>query len=210
MGNTSKRVFISLIKKNMNVIDVGANIGLYTGLFSRLVGPAGKVISIEPDPDNFAALLAAAEANRWANVELHACALHDKQGSLYLARDPCNSGNHVLSESPQMRVTANLKEVKGRRLDELVGCQKVDFIKIDVQGWELLVLKGAQNIIASGAPLQLLVELWPAGLRRSGNTPENLFKFLRDHGFSLFETRSGVPVTKTPQTGYKNVLAIRR
>lgn len=209
MGSSSRRFLNSLIKKDMTVVDVGANIGLYTGLFSYLVGPVGKVISVEPDPDNFLALLTAAETNRWANVECHACALHDKQDSLLLLRDPCNSGNHVPAYRPQIRLAENLQKIEGRRLDKLVSGQKVDFIKIDVQGWELRVLQGAQQIIASKEPLSLLVELWPKGLRRNGSSADEVLEYLRNYSFRLIDPKDGLSFKAAPTHGYKDVLAFR-
>jgi FkbM family methyltransferase len=193
----------------MTVVDAGANVGLYTGLFSRLVGSAGKVISVEPDLDNFAALRAAVEANRWANVECYACALHNKQESLLLLRDPCNSGNHALARRPPLHNAGVLKAVEGRSLDELIGERRVDFIKIDVQGWELRVLQGAEQIMASGAPLSLLVELWPQGLRRNGSSAGEVLELLESFSFRLLDPTNGRPFRAPPTRGYQDVLAIR-
>lgn len=209
MGNTAHRTVSSHIQRNMTVVDVGANIGLYTGLFSRLVGPTGKVISFEPDPCNFAALCAAVEANRLANVEIYDCALHNKQESLLLLRDPCNSGNHSLANRPLLPGATAAKAVEGRTLDEAVGERSVDFVKIDVQGWELHVLQGANKIMARGAPLSLLIELWPQGLERNGSSAEKVLELLESFSFHLLDPTDGRPLKTTPTRGYQDVLAVR-
>lgn len=209
MGNAAQRVVSSIVGKNMTVVDAGANIGLYTGLLSRLVGSSGKVISVEPDPDNFAALRAAVEANRWTNVECHDCALHNKQDSLLLLRDPCNSGNHSLADRPLSPEAGALKAVEGRCLDEVVGERRVDFVKIDVQGWELRVLQGAQKILTSGAPLSLLVELWPQGLQRNGSSAAEVLELLESFSFRLLDPADGRPFKAPPVHGYQDVLAVR-
>lgn len=209
MGKAAQRVVSSIVGRNMTVVDAGANIGLYTGLLSRLVGSAGKVISVEPDPDNFAALRAAVEANRWANVECHDCALHNRQESLLLLRDPCNSGNHALANRALLPEVGGLKAVEGRSLDELVGQRRVDFIKIDVQGWELRVLQGARKIMASGAPLSLLVELWPQGLERNGSSAAEVLELLESFSFRLLDPTDGRPFKAPPTRGYQDVLAVR-
>lgn len=209
MGNAAQRVVSSIVRKDTTVVDVGANIGLYTGLLSRLVGAAGKVISVEPDPDNFAALRAAVKANRWANVECHDCALHNKQDSLLLLRDPCNSGNHALANRPRLSGAGGVKAVEGRTLDEVVGERRVDFVKIDVQGWELRVLQGAHKIMASGAPLSLLVELWPQGLERNGSSAGEVLELLESFSFRLLDPADGRPFGAPPTRGYQDVLAVR-
>jgi FkbM family methyltransferase len=209
MGNEAQKVVSSIVGKNMTVVDAGANIGLYTGLLSSLVGSAGKVISVEPDPDNCAALRAAVEANRWANVECHCCALHDKQDSLLLVRDPCNSGNHALANGPLLPEAGSLNTVEGRSLDEVVGERLVDFVKIDVQGWELRVLQGAQKILASGAPLSLLVELWPQGLQRNGSSAQEVLELLESFSFRLLDPADGCLIKAPPTHGYQDVLAVR-
>jgi FkbM family methyltransferase len=209
MGNAAKRVVSSNVRKNMTVVDAGANIGLYTGLLSRLVGSGGKVISVEPDPDNFAALRAAVEANRWANVESYDCALHNKQDSLLLIRDPCNSGNHALANRPLLPDAGAHKAFEGRSLDDVVGKRHVDFIKIDVQGWELSVLQGAQKIMSSGAPLSLLVELWPQGLQRNGSSASEVLELLESFSFRLVDPTDGRPFGAPPTSGYHDILAVR-
>jgi FkbM family methyltransferase len=210
MGNEARKVAARVVRRDMTVVDAGANIGLYTALFSRIVGSSGNVIAIEPDSDNFAALLAAGKDNLWTNVECHECALNDKSEPLTLSQDPCNSGNHALAKYPLPSALAKSQTVKGRSLDELVGGRRVDFIKIDVQGWELRVLQGAREILGSRKPLSLLVELWPAGLRRNGSTADEILDFLRSLSFELLEPCSGRPFAGPAASGYQDVLAVRR
>jgi len=209
MGNEARNIANRVVQRDMTVVDAGANIGLYTGLLSRIVGPGGHVIAIEPDRDNFTSLLAGVEANRWTNVECHECALNDKQEDLILAKDPCNSGNHRLATHQGSPRSGNSTTVRGRSLDDLVDGRRVGFIKIDVQGWELRVLQGARETLGSGEPLSMLVELWPAGLRRNGSTADDIIEFLRSLSFQLQDPGSGRPFTTPAASGYQDVLAVR-
>ena len=84
-------------------IDLGAHIGYYTLLLARLVGPTGRVLAFEPDPDNFALLSRNVEMNGYANVELFNAAASDRPGRSPLFRSPDNAGDHRLHESPGQR-----------------------------------------------------------------------------------------------------------
>ncbi len=66
----------------------------------------------------------------------------------------------------------------------------LDFIKIDVQGWELEVFKGMRGQLAGSRPLRIYFEFWPAGLRAAGCDPAELLAFLKQHGLSLYRTEN--------------------
>lgn len=70
-----------LVSPGMTVYDLGANVGVFTGLFQRLVGPTGAVYAFEPDPDNLACLAASAELNRWAQVVMESRAVGAEGGT---------------------------------------------------------------------------------------------------------------------------------
>ena len=89
--------FIDNLKEGMRVVDVGANIGYYTTLFSRLVGTTGSVIAFEPDPTNFSLLEKNCKANGCRNVRLEQLALSDKNGVAQLHLSEVNRGDHRMS-----------------------------------------------------------------------------------------------------------------
>lgn len=95
------------------------------------------------------------------------------------------------------------------RLDELFEGRKIDFIKIDVQGWEASVLRGAEKMLKEKSPLSVLVEVWPQGLQRNGSSVDEVLEFLKSFSFRLIDPKEGLPFKATPTHGYQDVLAIR-
>jgi FkbM family methyltransferase len=123
MGSEGLRDIEICIRPGMTVVDVGANVGIYTAGFSRLVGPNGKVVAIEPAPSNLRPLLMAREVNGWSNVEIHGLAASDREGTMALECSPFNSGNNALSNH------GGGVAVRTVRLDSLLAGARVDFLK---------------------------------------------------------------------------------
>lgn len=96
MGRASLQLIRAQVREGMTVVDVGANVGVYTSLLSRIVGPQGHVLALEPDQDNWRALQKASAENGWQNVELHQTAAADRKGQMSFTRSSFNSGNHSL------------------------------------------------------------------------------------------------------------------
>lgn len=184
MGADDKAQFSGWVKPGMTVVDIGANIGVYTGLFSRLVGEHGKVIAVEPAEDNWRALVQAKESNRWDNVEIHKVAVSDKSGPLYVSYGAVNSGNTTVSRE-QSAIASHVAEAS--TLDDIVAGRPVDLIKIDVQGWEACVLKGARETLTRNRPLLVRLEVLPRALRAAGSSPGEVFGLLEGCGLRIEE-----------------------
>jgi FkbM family methyltransferase len=144
------------------VLDVGAYIGYpYTLKSAKLVGDHGKVISIEPDPWNFRILTMNVKSNRLSNVILLNVAISDKDGesSFYVRKRPMVSRTQIpQNPSDVYRVI----KVKTRSIDSILeqyNIPKVDWIKIDVEGAEMLVLKGARRLLSS--KVNIVLESYP-------------------------------------------------
>jgi FkbM family methyltransferase len=183
MGRDGLREIEEFIRPGMTVVDVGANVGIHTAEFSRLVGPGGKVVALEPAPFNLLALHRAREANDWSNVEIHGVAASDAGGEMGLECSPFNSGNNALS-SCGGGVT-----VRTVRLDSLLAGTPVDFLKIDVQGWEAAVLQGALETLRRNRPIAVRLEIWPKGLRRAGSGLEEILEILASCGLEVVAPR---------------------
>lgn len=155
---TSKRRTLSKHLRPGDVfVDVGANRGDFTMLASRAVGDTGQVISVEPAPENVAWLERTIEANGANNVRIAQCALWDDQGegTLHLAT---KSGWHSLTP-PSDLPEVGLADVRLTTLDTLVqefGLEKLDALKVDVQGAEVHVLRGAQHVLEDLRPLVVM------------------------------------------------------
>jgi FkbM family methyltransferase len=133
----------------MCVVDVGANIGYYALFFSRAVGRAGKVICLEPEPDNLDDLRRNLAINALGNVSVLPVAAGSEDTKLSLRR---GLNARVVSEGGGMSVDV-------RRLDSL-DLARVDLVKLDVEGYECQVLEGARRLIEEQRP-SLFVEVHP-------------------------------------------------
>jgi len=182
MGRAGLQEIVGHVSRGMTVVDVGANVGVYTSLFSQLVGSSGRVIALEPAPDNWRALDKALATNRWNNVEIYQVAAADQSRRMYFERSSYNSGNNTLCVKNGHENTESVEVV---RLDDLLAGRKVDFIKIDVQGWEAAVLRGGEQTLERNRPLCVRTEVWPAGLSRAGSSPDEVLKLLEMRGLQI-------------------------
>lgn len=146
------------LRPGMTFIDVGANKGDFTLLAARLTENSGTVISIEPEPENHSILQRSLELNDYSNVRVLQVALSDRDGTADL-RIGSTSGSHTLS--PEFNGLRTVT-VPTRTLDRVVAEQRlgaVDMIKIDVQGLELAVLRGAAETLRANPRMILLLDL---------------------------------------------------
>ena len=141
------------------VVDVGAHIGLYTLKSAKDVGPNGRVISVEPDPQSFRILKDNIAQNHLDNVIVVNAALSDVSGQkqFFACTDPSLSGFELQPDALLREVTV----VRAMTLDELLrscGISQVDWIKIDVEGAETKVLQGGRCLLENSKNLKIIVE----------------------------------------------------
>lgn len=181
------RFFQSACRDGMTFLDVGANLGYYTALAARAVGPNGRVLAVEPDPDSFGYLEQTIAANAVGNVEAFPVAASDAPAILPLYISTDNRGDNRLYASDEERPQV---EVKARPLDALLRDNKidtVDLIKIDVQGYEPKVIAGLRETITASPNLTLLTEFWPQGIDEAGEDANEFLQTLRELGLTLHE-----------------------
>ena len=191
MGNDGRKFFAQHIRPGMRVVEAGANLGVFTLQLSKLVGPEGKVFAFEPDPALYAALQKNLDRNGMKNVTTIPRALGSRTARLGLKTFGLNSGDTRLCDDA---TEAGATPVDVVTMDDALVGESVDFVKLDVQGWELEALRGATRLFAENPAVQLFVEFWPYGLRRAGCAPLDLITFLQKAGFSL-HTAEGQPFT---------------
>lgn len=143
------------VKKGMNALDIGANIGWFTVNMAFLVGPAGRVDAFEPRDDLAFHLGRTLLENRLTNVTIHRCALGATEGPgrVSFGKDDHNPGGTHLEFGSTAHWNVS-QETVVRRLASAVWTP-VDFIKIDVEGAEKLVLDGAGPILDRDRPIIL-------------------------------------------------------
>jgi FkbM family methyltransferase len=157
-----------VLRPGMTVVDVGANLGYYALLAGRAVGPTGRVLAIEPDPQNFELLAENLRANRAGNVSPVNVALGAAPGTALLHRSPDNFGDHRLF-GDGTRPTVPVPVVVFDELVDRLGF--LDLVKIDVQGYEHHVARGMTRTLARGGVGTVLAEFWPHGIARAGGDP---------------------------------------
>ena len=172
-------------------IDAGGAYGRYALPMSRLVGESGHVYSFEPGTYSYRVISMVTKFHRLKNVTLTKKALSDKSGVIQLASPVKKSGKigpslAYLTESNEDNCI--LEKVEMTTIDEYCShnnIAKVDFIKSDTEGAELLVFRGAKNIIERSRPV-VLCEVDSRSTRRFNYTPDELYEFFRQRDYSYF------------------------
>ena len=189
-------------------VDVGANFGVYTLVASRLVGATGKVIALEPTAQSFETLRQNIALNHFSNVRAFQVALTQSSGKawLYHGWDPVSNslGKDPLSSDEG-------EEVQTESLDNLLednGIGRVDVIKVDVEGAEELVLRGATKTLTSNRPV-IIFEFNPACAARLSLSPHGARDFLESLGYE-FLVLGECARSDTSESGptYFNIIAI--
>lgn len=172
-------------------LDIGANIGWYSLLVSRLSGNAATVLAFEPDPDNYRLLEHNLRHNDVPLVRAFRLAVGETPGTLQLHRyGRGNTGRHSLLPLHEGE-TVDV-EVVGldRFLDtEGLGSTPIKLLKMDIEGYELPALRGAPRVLERTQ--WVLIEHSPAYMRQAGMVPGDLVQLLVDSGFAPFEPEAG-------------------
>ena len=196
-------------------IDVGANVGFFSLRFAEWVGDSGKVISIEPEDRNYDSLISALERKGLlGRVDPLKAVAAAEQGTALLEINPLHPADHKLSrDGAGLPVTAVT-------LDALVPDKrylKPALIKIDVQGAEMLVLKGAAGILRTAAPA-LFIELHEEGLSKFDTSVSAILDHLADYGYVAYWLMRKGPHNKASpaeiharvaEAGYVDVLFLK-
>lgn len=183
------------IKKNDIVLDIGANIGYYTLIFAQLVGNSGKVYSFEPDPTNFKILKKNIFVNKHKNVVLENKAVSNKEGNLKLYLSTENNGMHRIYPSKWCKESIDIHSIKIDSYFE--NEQKIDFIKLDIEGAEFDALIGMKSLIHKNKDLTIFIEFVPTSLKEYGTNPEDILDFFINEGFKIFRINNNTGIKES-------------
>jgi FkbM family methyltransferase len=182
-----------LLKAGQVVIDVGANVGYITRFLAETVGNRGRVYALEPNPTTVPLLRK--NVSRFENVFVDALGLSSRTGELPLYSAGTNRfvtsfsrdypARHVAYQDNSSLESVRVPVITGDEFIAREKIQRVDAIKIDVEGWELDVLEGFQQKIQLQRQLTLFIEFNPAAQHCAGRKSSELFDWLFDRGFSL-------------------------
>jgi len=180
----SEVVFQSLLSSGMVVLDIGANLGIYT-LYALQAGC--EVYSFEPTPSTFDILKKNVKVNGFENsnkLQLINKAVSDKNGTVnfYIKQGIC--GQNSLFKGSDMLDSIAVETIIA---DEyLRALDKVDIIKIDVEGAEYYAMLGLKNIIARSPEIKILIEFSPENMKNTNMTPKMLLDLIKEYGFKYY------------------------
>jgi FkbM family methyltransferase len=188
--NYEKLAYLKLVKPNNVVVEVGANLGYFTRLFANLVGTKGSVLAFEPIPSTREQLLR--NVNNLKQVTILPYAISDEVGKFMMyvpgdihgqaslkmhSRSGWGAAGEVTSVSVECIPLALIKQVK--------ALAHIDFMKVDVEGAELQVLKGAREILVRDHPI-LHLEIEERWMTSFGYGADEVESFLRSIGYTFF------------------------
>lgn len=171
-----------LVRPGDYVMDAGANIGWFSLLASSIVGATGKIFAFEPFGATADHLDRDLALNGVSNVEVHRIALSDSSGKAKLTM--IERGN-IGTASLFARDADEGEIVDTGRLDAIVPKRRFKLLKMDVEGAELRVLRGAQELLQAGRIENILFEINNAALRRAGSSCAELIAFVKSHGYRI-------------------------
>jgi len=211
------KLFSSLAKNAQCVLDIGANLGYYSLLAARMMGPSGIVFAFEPAKENFIMLKKNIDANHYENIRSVPKAVSEVTGKVTLYVSEAHSGDHRIYDGGEKREKYEIDTVA---LDDFLPIgTKLDLIKMDIQGAEMLALQGMQRVLQDNPDIIIMSEFWPEGLRACGSSPEKFLSFFKDRDFQIAyindadgNTRSMPPeqlIALCGSHGYVNLLIKR-
>ncbi len=202
------RHFVRLLRPGDCVIDIGANVGYYTMVAAKLVGPTGCVHAFEASPRVFSRLQTNAGLNPGANIHVHSQAVTDHCGEIefYAAAAERTGYSSIRNLGEEANSVATVPTISlDSILDELPTAR---LVKIDVEGAELLVLKGMRRLIERDKPF-FIFEIDDVFLRELGADARQQCDFLVDAGYDLFRivAKGALEPVVEPPTDRCNILA---
>jgi len=204
----------AILRPGMTALDIGAHHGYYTLLASMLVGSQGRVIAFEPSPRERTRLERHVRLNKCANVRIEQVALGASLGKAELflvegVEDYCNSLRPPAVSAETRRVSVDVTT-----LDEFLssaGLTDVHFVKLDVEGAELDVLKGARSHLKQSSRPIFMVEVYDIRTRPWGYAARDIVRFLAERSFewfSLEESGKPTPVDSAGSSFDANLVAV--
>lgn len=188
------KLFEKIVKEGDVIVDMGANVGYFTLLSAKLVGEKGKVFSFEPNPKNFEYLTKNIELNGYRNIITEQKAVSDRNGKTELFICPYDSGHHTINKADGIEAYRQGRkgktysiETETVRLDDYVRnrIEKIDVIKIDIEGAEALAFSGMKETLNKNKNIKIFLEFFPLLIEKMGNSPKEFIGLLlRD--FNVF------------------------
>lgn len=181
-----------LLKPGMICMDIGANIGHMALHMARKVGPSGKIFAFEPVPDLFERLVENIARNAFGKViSAFELALSDQSGTAILGFANSLTENQGMGSlvNIENEVISLKKQVRTETIDEFVqwmSLTRLDFLKVDIQGAEILLLEGGHEVFSSLSP-EMVIEFSSSDLYCFNKSPLDLARILMDYKYRLYQ-----------------------
>ncbi|HEX8524914.1 MAG TPA: FkbM family methyltransferase [Tepidisphaeraceae bacterium] len=203
-----------LLKPGDRFIDIGAHVGYFSMLAAALVGETGQVYSFEPNPKNYQDLITHGAMNQFANVMPFNWAVGGKTGAVTFFDNADNDGGHALWNvgvhpyNEKSRDQVSRRNVYMTTLDTLFGSATADFakvMKIDTEGAEVAVLRGAQSFITRSQIPAIIAEVNEFGLAQLGSSEDELRAIMKGHGYTTYLLANSTPFRLGDNMHYKHL-----
>ena len=172
----------TILKKGMNVINIGANVGYFTLLAAREVGPQGKVFAFEPFPQTVEILKKNVNSNCYKNIKIIPKAVSDKSEPSYLSLKSDSAHNFVTSSNSEY----DSIEIDMTTIDDYFDEDiKIDLLLMDAEGYESKILDGMQNTLKKNPKMKIITEYNPYTLELAGTLGESFLDKIENLGFQI-------------------------
>ncbi|HKS95385.1 MAG TPA: FkbM family methyltransferase [Terriglobia bacterium] len=185
-----------LVRPGDVALDVGANVGFYSVLLSRLCGPSGRVWAFEPVPDTYWRLRETLALNRCENVVPVRAAVSDKDGIATMNLFAAEHSEWSSLAKPEMdgpggtkivpRSSVEVTSLSLRRFCAESGIDRINFLKVDVEGFEVDVFRGARRLLEGGRVDYVCFEISKASLSASRTESRRVFQTLAAYGYQSY------------------------
>ena len=193
VNNQNKDVMYSLIKDGDVVLDIGTNIGeVILNIAKKNIN--GKIYGFEPVDYNYEKLITNISLNNFKNIIISKLALSDKKETLFYKEKKGHSGG--ISMNKEVNMDNNYKTIDSVTLDEFVKekrLDKIDFVKVDIEGFEMNFLQGAKETIKQFKP-KLFFEIDEKKLIQQKTSPEELVEEIRFLGYKILDIESSIEI----------------
>lgn len=179
-------LFKKIIRPGMVIVDIGAHIGYFTRQFSDLAGPGGMVHAFEADPENFQVLSKNVGGRK--NVKINRLAAADRAGDINFYHCEEKMGCHSLLPDIPLDYPKTKITVQAISLDDYLAqnkIERVDIIKMDIEGGETMAFAGMKNTLAKNDGLAVVTEFAPRWIKTAGVEPLEFLKNLAAFGFEI-------------------------
>lgn len=182
----STKLVTKLLKKGMTCLDIGANIGYYVLLESKIVGDNGKILAVEPSPENFSFLKKNIELQNSTNIKAYNFAAGDTEGNLdFLIYENASNSGMIIPKGTQPKWPGKIIQVPVKKIDNFLdelGITKIDFLRMDVEGYEYHIFEGMKKTIEKSKPI-IQIEVHKSIMGK--DTTRQWFAMIKNAGYEV-------------------------